>query len=498
MGAKMSDRAPKVLVVDDDAAFAQMTAEVLTEAGYEVTTCLDPREALDQAGRTPFSAAVIDLVMPRMGGLELVRQLHLLSPLTQAVILTGRGDMSSAIDGIRSGVFDYLRKDELQIAGLRKALQRAVERAELLGRNEELVRALHGSNQLLRALHESSATILAERHVDRLLERILGSVRETCGAAAARALIFERTHTDEILVSLAVGDGADTLRGMRLRPETGLAVAAALEDRVVAVASASADARFFARCDALGSDAWPLVAAPMRHAGVLGALLAGGRPGAFSPDEVAVLAALGRQSAIAISNAWAQERADNFFVHTSDMLVEFLEAMDVEYPNHSRGVAVLSDMLTRRLGLPEPERRAIHFGALLHDIGKVRLPPELLRRKPETEADLALVRQHPALGLEVLRPISAFEEMLPIVLAHHERWDGGGYPRGLKGEDIPLGARVVALAEVFDVMSRPGRCRHPDGPVAEIEANGGTQFDPRLARSFAAGLREQGDPRSAA
>lgn len=489
----MSDKAPKVLVVDDDASFAQMTAEVLAESGYDVTTCFDPREALERAGEARFSAAVIDLVMPGIGGLELARQLHLLSPLTQAVILTGRADMSSAIEGIRSGIADYLRKDELQIARLRRAVQAAVEKAGLLAHNEDLLRALHESNRLLRALDEASATILAERHVDSLLARILASARETCGAAAARALLFERTHTDEIVVSLAVGDGADTLRGMRLRPEEGLAVAAALGGRVVALAAGSGDPRFSDRCDALGDGA--LVAAPMRHAGVLGALLVGGRRGEFSRDEIDVLAALGRQSAIAIANAQAQERADNFFVHTSEVLVEFLEAMDVEYPGHSRGVAALSDMLTRRLGLSESERRAIHFGALLHDIGKVRLPPELLRRKPETEADLALVRQHPALGLDVLRPISAFEEVLPIVLAHHERWDGAGYPRGLKGEETPLGARVVAVAEVFDVLSRPGVCRHPDGPLAEIEANAGSQFDPRMVRLFAAELREHGDPR---
>jgi putative nucleotidyltransferase with HDIG domain len=493
----MSDTRPKVLVVDDDATFAQMTAEILTEAGYDVTTCLDPREAIERAGQVRFSAAVIDLVMPGMGGLELARQLHLKSPLTQTVILTGRGDMSSAIEGIRSGIVDYLRKDELQIARLRKTVQGAVDKADLLSRNDDLLRALHESNRLLRTLHDSSATLLAERHVDRLLGRILASARETCGAAAVRALLFERTHTDEIVISLAVGDAADTLQGMRLRPEEGLAVAAALEDRVLAVASASRDPRFSARCDALGDDG-PLIVVPMRHAGVLGALVAGGRPVGFSRDEVDVLAALGRQSAIAIANALAQERADNFFVHTSEVLVEFLEAMDVEYPGHSRGVAALSDMLTRRLGLPDADRRSIHFGALLHDIGKVRLPADLLRRKPETEADLALVRQHPALGLDVLRPISVFEEILPFVLAHHERWDGAGYPRGLKGEEIPLGARVVALAEVFDVLSRPGRCRHPDGPVAEIEANAGTQFDPRLARLFAAELREHGDPRKVA
>jgi HD-GYP domain-containing protein (c-di-GMP phosphodiesterase class II) len=110
------------------------------------------------------------------------------------------------------------------------------------------------------------------------------------------------------------------------------------------------------------------------------------------------------------------------------------------------------------------------------------------------------MQEHPALGLELLRPITLWEDILPIIHAHHERWDGKGYPRGLKAEDIPLGARVVAVADAFDAMTRNtphGKERSADQALAELEAFSATQFDARIVRLFIAEYREHGDPRTA-
>jgi putative nucleotidyltransferase with HDIG domain len=151
-------------------------------------------------------------------------------------------------------------------------------------------------------------------------------------------------------------------------------------------------------------------------------------------------------------------------------------------------VAALADMVSRRLGLPEEERRTIHFAALLHDVGKLRVGPSLLAQPgPLSPAQRDLVRQHPALGVEILRPIARWRDLAPIIHTHHERWDGQGYPRGLAGPAIPLGGRIVAVAEAFEAMVRatPYRTRRtPDEALAEILACAGTQFDPDVARLF--------------
>ncbi len=195
---------------------------------------------------------------------------------------------------------------------------------------------------------------------------------------------------------------------------------------------------------------------------------------------------------MAIDNAANQERSNNFFTHASELLVNVLEQVDVLYPGHSRGVAALADMVTRRLGLPEDERRSIHFGALLHDIGKVMLPLELLRSANRDDAEMKALQQHPTFGLEILKPISEWADLLPVVHSHHERWDGTGYPYGHAGEQIPLGARVVAVADAFDAMTRAtphGARRTPDEGLAELESCAGTQFDPKIVRLFVAEYR---------
>jgi putative nucleotidyltransferase with HDIG domain len=240
------------------------------------------------------------------------------------------------------------------------------------------------------------------------------------------------------------------------------------------------------------------MAAPIRHGSIQGTLIAAGRAqGVFGAEDEGLLAALAVQGGIALENAATHERFSNFFTHASDMLVNVLEQLEVWYRGHSRATAALADMVTRRLGMTADERRAVHYGALLHDIGKVIVPGEVLRAPRQcTPDEMELIRKHAAYGMEILKPIMIWEPLLPVVHLHHEWWDGTGYPIGLAGERIPLGARVVSVAAAFDAMTRrtPHRDpRLPEEALAELEACAGTQFDPRIVRLFVAEYRQRGD-----
>ena len=152
--------------------------------------------------------------------------------------------------------------------------------------------------------------------------------------------------------------------------------------------------------------------------------------------------------------------------------------------------------MARGLRLDKERISVLRLGALLHDVGKLVVPSSvLLKRGPLTEDELGLMRRHPAAGARMLRSLGAPETILPLVLHHHERWDGDGYPTGRRGDDIPFEARVLCIADSFDAMTstRPYRTPWaPDEALEELERCAGTQFDPELVTAFATAWADAG------
>jgi PAS domain S-box-containing protein len=167
-----------------------------------------------------------------------------------------------------------------------------------------------------------------------------------------------------------------------------------------------------------------------------------------------------------------------------------LDLRDQETEGHSRRVTDSTLRLARALGLRENELVHVRRGALLHDIGKLGIPDAILHKLgPLDEAEREILRRHPQLGRDLLAPIPHLRPALDIPWCHHEKWDGSGYPRGLRGEQIPLAARIFAVADAFDVLSsdRPYRAAWPLEKVrAHIAAESGRHFDPRVAEVFLA------------
>jgi putative nucleotidyltransferase with HDIG domain len=476
-----------VLVVDDEDAFAHSVADVLRDRDIETVAVSDPREALELARHTSFAAAVVDLIMPDIDGLELARELRRRNPLTEVVMLTGHADMHSAIEGIRNELFDYMQKESLQSLRLRRAVRAAIARSEMQAENRRLVAGLRETTARLGILTDVSAKLACEHHVDRLVQELLGAGRELVHSQAARLLVMEQNDLGDMIVRAAYGDGEVSLGG-HFGAGDGIATQVAASGMAVRLGVARDHPSFSSRCDDMDTALPGFLCVPLRQATLVGALIVAGTSRPFTADDEALVSALARQGAIAIENAHAYERNQNFFTHASDMLVSLLDAQDPHYGGHSRAVAALTDMMTRRLQLQDDERRTMHFAALLHDVGKLRLRPGLLTAGRELDdAEMALVRQHPALGVEILRPIAVWEGLASIIHTHHERWDGRGYPRGLAGNDIPLGGRIVAVAEAFEAMTRGlprGRRRTIEEALAEVEACAGTQFDPEIAALF--------------
>jgi diguanylate cyclase (GGDEF)-like protein/putative nucleotidyltransferase with HDIG domain len=160
---------------------------------------------------------------------------------------------------------------------------------------------------------------------------------------------------------------------------------------------------------------------------------------------------------------------------------------------HSERVQNYVDRFAEALGLDSSFRRTLNFAALLHDIGKIEIPQSILNKKEQlTEEEFEQIKKHPLYGVQILEPLGHIENLGDIVKYHHERFDGQGYPEGLKGEQIPLGARILCIADSFDAMLsiRPyTRNKTLDESLAELERCAGSQFDPKLAPRFIEAIR---------
>lgn len=179
---------------------------------------------------------------------------------------------------------------------------------------------------------------------------------------------------------------------------------------------------------------------------------------------------------------------ESMLVATVGALANAIEARDPYTRGHTDRVARVTLAMGARLGWTEKQMQLAQMGALLHDIGKIGVPDAILRKPGQLDAEeFALMRRHPDIGAQILNGIEALAPTIPFVIAHHERWDGKGYPRRLAGEDIPLEGRILAIADAFDAMTSLRAYRTPlslEAAAEEIRECSGTQFDPDLVPVF--------------
>jgi len=292
----------------------------------------------------------------------------------------------------------------------------------------------------------------------------------------------------------AAGVGAPNVLNLTVPLDYSLVGQSILAQQPLLIADAQSDPRWNRQADERTGMITRTVmsVAMVREGRAIGAIQAinkqGGQP--FDEDDLYLLSDIANSAAMAIENASLFDALQTSYDLTLEALSSALELRDRETEGHSRRVVAYTLRLARQLGVVEPELSHIRRGALLHDVGKIGVPDGILRKPGLLEQDERdEMKRHPALGYEMLIGIAPLRPALDVVLAHHERWDGAGYPLGLRGEAIPLSARLFALADAFDAITsdRPYRnARHYAEARAVIHAESGKQFDPLIVQAFLA------------
>jgi len=349
----------------------------------------------------------------------------------------------------------------------------------------------------VQALHAVDMAIASSFNIQSTLNILVTQILERLMVDAATVLVF---NTDKQVLEFAAGRGFRTnaLRYTQLSLGEGYAGKAAQELRTIHIADLEKTPDGLVRAPQLRHEEFvTYFGVPLTAKGKLKGVMEIFHRRHLEPDTEwwEFMQTIAGQAAIAIDNADLfndLEAANAELIRSYDATIEgwslALELRDHETQGHSRRVTDLTITMARLVGVAEPDLIHIRRGALLHDIGKMAIADAILLKPGKlSESEWVIMKQHPVFAYRLLSPIAFLQPALDIPYCHHEKWDGSGYPRGLKGKDIPLSARIFALVDVWDALrsDRPYRKAVPEAEVRSyMQEISGSHFDPDLVPRF--------------
>lgn len=208
----------------------------------------------------------------------------------------------------------------------------------------------------------------------------------------------------------------------------------------------------------------------------------------YTSDDHLILSTLANQTAVAIDNARLYEELEQTFIQTISALANAIDVRDTYTSSHSQRIANWAATIARHMEISPDEVRKIYWGGLLHDVGKIGIPDEILKKSTElSKEEWEIMKTHPIIGAKLISTIKKISGVAPIVEHSHERYDGLGYPHGIRGEDIPVGARIISVVDSFSAMRDDRPYKKPlskTKAIAEIKNNAGTKYDPKIVDVF--------------
>lgn len=469
----------RILVVDDEEHVRRLIRYLLERRGHVVAEASNGRVALAALRDAPFDLVITDLQMPEMDGLALLEECRQRYPSVGVILVTAYGSIQSAVHAMKRGAMDYVTKP-FDVADLHSKVEGWFER-----RREEAAPHMRSAIEPLVELHR----ILASRSdLTQTLDGIVALVRRTFGATGVEVLLYEGDPLKERVI-VQSGDTPVSL-GLA-RPDHGQVATVSRGSHPWLLSTVGAAT---AGEPTSGDASASAITVPMLYGDeVMGAfsVVAQAPSAQYRDEDAQLLQVFVFQMGISILHHRTRQQLLEAFRDLSKAtllavhaLSSAVQTFDGYTHDHSERVAQYAFALGARLGLPEQQLGALRSAGLLHDVGKLGVGDDTLHKNGALTSDeYDRIKLHPVMGAKILADIPALVEVVPIVLHHHERWDGKGYPDHLIGEDIPLGARILSVVDMFDAMTsdRPYRSALTrERALTHLGSSAGTELDKGL------------------
>ena len=492
---------PEIMVIDDNEWIRDTLKQLLARSGYQVDVADNGRVGINKLKSKRYDVVLTDIQMPEMDGIELLKQIKEYDPTIPVVMITGFPTVDTAIQAMRQGASDFITKpfryEQINMVVDKLVKEREVgekgphadKRIQQNKTIESLNQRLNKKVKELSLLYSISESMnVAQISSDDLFNRIVKVATELVEAEGASLLVFDNV-SNELIVEAVKGNSVNWKIGSAIPIDENLPWRDVIKGEHLIINRGEGCRKKVAksRLNKSGSSVFIPLKIKDNVFGVLNVLdkLNGGK---FGQEDIKLLQTLTRKASLNIENTILYESMYTNLINTLQSLIAAIEARDRYTKQHSQRVTQLSVKIAEETGCSQDEIDTIKFAGILHDIGKISISDSILLKKGKlTQEEIRVVQTHPVVGEKILQPLGLLPAERAIVRHHHERWDGKGYPDGLAGSEIPLLARIIAVADSYDAMTsdRPYRLAK-DGKqaVEELIRCSGTQFDRDIVDAF--------------
>ncbi len=360
----------------------------------------------------------------------------------------------------------------------------------------QLTTSLEKKIMQLKTLTELAPLINSSLDHELIRKKTIEATTWVLNAEAASLFLLDKA-TGELYIDVATGEKGEKLERVRLEKGVGIAGHVVEHGEALIIHDAQSDTRFFEGVDkASGFTTRNIICVPVKSREQTIGVLEGinKKEGQFDDNDIEVMDSISNYVAVAIENASLHNELKKTFYETAEVMADTIELRDPYTGGHTKRVRRHCLVIGRYMGLSKGELENLHLAAILHDIGKIGIKDDILLKDGKLEeAEFIKMRMHSLYGAELLKNIEQLRDVIPCIRAHHERYDGTGYPDGLKNDEIPLIARIITVADTFDAMTseRPYRRRlSKEAALAELKRFAGIQFDPEVIEAFLEAFKE--------